>query len=75
MKLLKGEKNDLEVSILYFIPPGARNEVWHVEVKNKDGELEPNLNLINSTHHLDQKSLYPSYPGSGCFKNSKYLII
>lgn len=30
-----GEKDGLEVSILYFIPPKARNEVWHVEIKNK----------------------------------------
>ncbi len=30
-----GEKDGLEVSILYFIPPDARNEIWHVEIKNK----------------------------------------
>ena len=29
-----GEKDGLEVSILFFIPPDARNEIWHVEIKN-----------------------------------------
>ncbi|MFH1195093.1 MAG: glycosyl hydrolase family 65 protein [bacterium] len=29
-----GEKNGLEVSTLFFIPPDARNEVWHVQVTN-----------------------------------------
>ena len=27
-------KNELEISILYFIPLVARNEVWHVQIKN-----------------------------------------
>jgi cellobiose phosphorylase len=31
---IKGSLNGLEVSVLFFIPPGARNEVWQVEVKN-----------------------------------------
>ncbi|MCF8413448.1 MAG: glycosyl transferase [Melioribacteraceae bacterium] len=29
-----GSKNGVEVSVLYFIPPGARNEIWHVKIKN-----------------------------------------
>ncbi len=33
-----GEKNGLEVSVLYFVPIGARNEVWHVELNNKSNE-------------------------------------
>ena len=31
---ISGVKNELEVSVLYFIPLEARNEVWHVEIKN-----------------------------------------
>ena len=31
---IKGVKNGLESSILYFIPQNAQNEVWHVELKN-----------------------------------------
>ncbi len=31
---ITGEKNGLEASILYFIPIGYRNEVWHVSIKN-----------------------------------------
>ncbi len=27
-------KNDLEASLLYFIPPEAKNEIWHLELKN-----------------------------------------
>ena len=33
-----GEKDGLEVSVLYFIPPNARNEIWHIEIKNKSPE-------------------------------------
>lgn len=39
-----GEKNGLEVSILYFIPPDSRNEVWHVEIKNKSS-ITKNIKL------------------------------
>lgn len=31
---ISGQKNELNVSVLYFVPIGARNEVWHVELKN-----------------------------------------
>mgnify|MGYP000953721793 CR=1 FL=1 len=31
---ITGKKNDLEVSTLFFIPLGSRNEVWHVNLKN-----------------------------------------
>jgi cellobiose phosphorylase len=29
-----GQKNELEVSTLFFVPLNARNEVWHVSLKN-----------------------------------------
>ncbi len=41
---ITGEKDDLEVSILYFIPPEARNEIWHVEIKNKSN-TDKNIRL------------------------------
>jgi len=31
---ITGVKNELEVSVLYFIPLNARNEIWHVQIKN-----------------------------------------
>lgn len=31
---ITGIKNGLEVSTLFFVPVGARNEVWHVTLKN-----------------------------------------
>ncbi len=31
---IKGVKDGIEASVLYFIPNEMRNEVWHVEVKN-----------------------------------------
>jgi cellobiose phosphorylase len=31
---LTGQKNDLEVSILYFIPLESRNEIWQVQLRN-----------------------------------------
>lgn len=31
---ITSEKNQLEASILYFIPIGFRNEVWHLQLKN-----------------------------------------
>jgi cellobiose phosphorylase len=30
-----GEKNELEISTLFFIPLEARHEIWHVQVTNK----------------------------------------
>lgn len=30
-----GQKNELEISTLFFVPLNARNEVWHVSLKNK----------------------------------------
>ena len=41
---ITSEKNGLEVSILFFIPPGARNEIWHVDIKNKSGK-EKNIRI------------------------------
>jgi cellobiose phosphorylase len=32
---ITGVKNDLEVSILFFIPLNARNEIWNVQITNK----------------------------------------
>jgi len=37
---IKGVKNGLEVSILFFIPPDARNEIWHVEIKNRSNKIK-----------------------------------
>jgi cellobiose phosphorylase len=31
---ITGQKNELEVSTLFFIPLESRNEVWHVQIKN-----------------------------------------
>jgi len=31
---ITGVKNELEVSVLYFIPLNARNEIWHVQIIN-----------------------------------------
>jgi cellobiose phosphorylase len=31
---ITGQKNELEVSSLFFIPLDSRNEIWHVQVKN-----------------------------------------
>lgn len=31
---ITGQKNNLEVSVLYFIPINERNEIWHVKVRN-----------------------------------------
>jgi cellobiose phosphorylase len=31
---ITGVKNELEVSVLYFIPLESRNEVWHVQITN-----------------------------------------
>lgn len=31
---ITGIKNELEVSALFFIPLGSRNEVWHVKISN-----------------------------------------
>ena len=35
---ISGEKNGIEVSVLYFIPKDGRNEIWHVEVKNNSDQ-------------------------------------
>ncbi|HTY11452.1 MAG TPA: glycosyl transferase [Bacteroidota bacterium] len=32
---ITGVKNDLEASVLYFVPLDARNEIWHVQVTNR----------------------------------------
>jgi len=32
--IITGRKNDVEVTITFFIPPGYRHEVWMVSVKN-----------------------------------------
>jgi cellobiose phosphorylase len=32
---ISGEKNALEVSTLFFVPIGSRNEIWNVTLKNK----------------------------------------
>lgn len=32
---ITGQKNELEISTLFFVPLNARNEVWHVSLKNK----------------------------------------
>ena len=31
---ITGQKNELEVSVLYFVPIGYRNEVWYVQLTN-----------------------------------------
>jgi cellobiose phosphorylase len=35
---IRGVWNELEVSILYFIPLNERNEIWHVQIKNYSKE-------------------------------------
>jgi cellobiose phosphorylase len=35
---ITGEKNGLEVSVLFFIPPGETTEVWDVRVRNLTAE-------------------------------------
>ena len=37
---IKGIKNGLEAEILYFIPPGRRNEVWYLKLKNFSKETK-----------------------------------
>lgn len=37
---IKGVKNDLEAEILYFIPPGSRNEVWYLKLKNHSDDIK-----------------------------------
>ncbi|MEJ5351961.1 MAG: glycosyl transferase [Melioribacteraceae bacterium] len=37
---ITSQKNNLEVSILYFIPIGSRNEVWHVQLKNNSDKTK-----------------------------------
>ncbi len=35
---ITGQKNNLEVSVLYFIPLNERNEIWHVKLRNLSKE-------------------------------------
>jgi cellobiose phosphorylase len=35
---IRGVKNELEISVLYFIPLNERNEIWHVQIKNYSKE-------------------------------------
>lgn len=35
---IKAAKNDLEVSLLYFIPPEETNEIWYLELTNNSGK-------------------------------------
>lgn len=37
---ITGQKNELEVSTLFFVPLGARNEVWHCEIKNHSAKTK-----------------------------------
>lgn len=37
---ITGQMNELEVSALFFIPPDARNEVWHVRLTNHSNKLK-----------------------------------
>jgi cellobiose phosphorylase len=37
---VKSVKNGLEVSTLYFIPTDARNEIWHVVIRNKSDQVK-----------------------------------
>lgn len=37
---ITGEKNQLEASVLYFIPVGFRNEVWHLQLKNNSDKVK-----------------------------------
>jgi cellobiose phosphorylase len=41
---ITGQKNDLEVSTLFFIPLESRNEVWHVQIKN-NSKVKKNIRL------------------------------
>ncbi len=36
----KSQKNYLEAEALYFIPPDARNEIWHLKLTNKSVETK-----------------------------------
>ena len=37
---ITGQKNDLEVSSLFFIPLESRNEIWNVQIKNHSKEVK-----------------------------------
>ncbi|MBN2708928.1 MAG: hypothetical protein JXR46_07785 [Calditrichaceae bacterium] len=37
---IQGEKNGLEITITFFIPPGYRNEIWDVKVHNKSTKIK-----------------------------------
>ena len=37
---ITGEKDDLKASVLFFIPPGARNEVWQLSLTNHSAKTK-----------------------------------
>ena len=37
---ISGQKNELEVSTLFFVPLESRNEVWQVKLKNHSGKTK-----------------------------------
>lgn len=37
---ITGEKNNLEVSVLYFIPQNSKNEIWHSVINNKSDKTK-----------------------------------
>ena len=37
---ITGQKNELEVSTLFFVPLQSRNEVWHCEIKNHSAKTK-----------------------------------
>lgn len=37
---ITGQKNELEVSTLFFVPLESRNEVWHCELKNHSAKIK-----------------------------------
>ena len=37
---LTSEKDGLEAELLYFIPPEARNEIWHLQLTNKSSKTK-----------------------------------
>ncbi|MGD8778435.1 MAG: glycosyl transferase [Ignavibacteria bacterium] len=37
---IKSEKKGLQAEVLYFIPPEARNEIWHLKLTNNSAETK-----------------------------------
>ena len=37
---ITGQKNELEVSTLFFVPLNARNEIWYAVLKNKSSQVK-----------------------------------